>query len=227
MFSITREPKLPATASVLNGVFGEVNRGSLGMCQKLKFCEYNSWQPRQITTGSWDFDHLRHCINFALSYIFMMASQSLQDRINILTGNLQGAAEDMHIYEKIFEDQKMIPILNKIAPRLFVRIKIALSDAVFLAMARITDGATTRTRDGERKNISFAGVRDDLKSEGYDIKHVNDAVTDLTATANHIRTYRSKCIAHLDDEIIRNEISLAPEGGFPLENYLNQSQIFS
>jgi hypothetical protein len=30
----------------------------------------------------------------------------------------------------------MIPILNKIAPRLFARIQLSLSDAVFLAMAR-------------------------------------------------------------------------------------------
>ena len=48
----------------------------------------------------------------------------------------------------------------------------------------------------------------------------------LSSTAKHIRDYRSKCIAHLDDEIIRNEISLTPEGGFPLEDYLTRSQAF-
>jgi hypothetical protein len=96
--------------------------------------------------------------NPVFSYIFFMASQSLQDRISILAANLQGVAEDMHIYEKIFEDQKMIPILNKIAPRLFARIQLSLSNAVFLAMARITDGAIIRTKGGERKNISVAGV---------------------------------------------------------------------
>lgn len=155
-----------------------------------------------------------------------MASQSLQDRISILAGNLQGVAEDMHIYRKIFEDQKTILILNKIAPRLFLRMRLALRNSVFLAMARITDGATTRTKSGERKNISAAGVRDDLKSEGYDVENVSAALANLSATAKHIRDYRSKCIAHLDDEIIRNGISLAEEGGFQLDVYVDQSQIF-
>ena len=60
----------------------------------------------------------------------MMASELLQERIGILAGELQGVAEDMHIYEKIFEDQKTFPILNKVAPRLFVRIQRALGEPV-------------------------------------------------------------------------------------------------
>lgn len=155
-----------------------------------------------------------------------MASQLLQDRISILAGDIQGVAEDMHAYEKIFGDQEMIPILNKTAPRLFLRIQRALRNSVYTSLARIADPATSRVNGENRKNISIAGIRDDLRSEGYDGKFVSAALEDLKATAKHIRDYRSKCIAHLDDEIIRNEISLVPEGGFYLDNFIFQSQTF-
>lgn len=155
-----------------------------------------------------------------------MVSQSLQDRIGILAGDLQGVAEDMHAYEKIFGDQEMIPILNKTAPRLFLRIQYALRDSVFLGMARIADPAASRVNGEIRKNISIAGIRDDLKSEGYDDRRVSAALANLKKTAERILYYRSKCIAHLDDEVIRNGNSLVPKGGFPLDKYITQSQIF-
>lgn len=132
----------------------------------------------------------------------------------------------MHIYEKLFEDPLVIPLLNKIAPRLFVRIRIALGDAIYLAMARVTDPSESETSEGLRKNISVARIQADLKSEGYPCKRVNRAATDLCSTAKSIRLYRSRRIAHLDDKTVRGEVSLSPEGGFPLQEYIEQSQKF-
>ncbi|MGR3638910.1 hypothetical protein [Alterinioella nitratireducens] len=155
-----------------------------------------------------------------------MVSTILEERISILAGELQGVAQDIHIYERIFENVDLDAVRNRIADRLFLRLALALSDSIYSAMARITDPAESSSQDTLRANISVSRIQADVKSEGYPTRKVNKSAASLCMTAKSIRQYRSRWVAHSDDETLRGEVCLAPEGGYPLEEFLSHSQTF-
>ena len=159
-----------------------------------------------------------------------MDKTELENQIAILAGEFQGLAEDMDIYRKLYEDPSIIPVLNKIAPRFFLRIQYALKDAVFLAVARATDPEESKSYNETRKNISIARICATIKSDEIGNTRarirVNKAAQELKNTAKSIRTVRSRTIAHLDEETVLNATPLVPEGGFPLDEFVERSQAF-
>ncbi|ATG49071.1 hypothetical protein CEW89_16755 [Celeribacter ethanolicus] len=152
----------------------------------------------------------------------------LVDRVDYLAGELQGLAEDVHLYHEIFENAEAVEMLNKTAPRLFLRFQRATKDAVFSAVSRITDSAEFVTREEQRKNISVRRIQQDIRElrlgSCRDRTRLNKAVDKLCEIAKPIRNLRNRQIGHLDDEDTRLGTLLVPKDGYQIDEFLKQSQ---
>lgn len=144
--------------------------------------------------------------------------------VGLLAGQFQGLAEDLHVFQTLFEDANTQRILQKIAPRCFARLQYALLDEIFITISRVTDSETTRVGGEARKNVTLKRLRGLLHEADLLSDELDRAINDLVQISSSIRRHRSTMIAHLDDSSARLGQIERPDDGFPVIGFMKRSQ---
>lgn len=154
----------------------------------------------------------------------MSGRAELEDVVGFLAGQLQGLAEDVHVFQTLFEDAETQRILQNVAPRCFARFQYALLDEIFITISRVTDSEATRVGGEIRKNVTLKRLRGLLHETDLLNDELDGAIDDLIQIASSIRRHRSTMIAHLDDSSARLGQIERPDDGFPVVDFLKRSQ---
>jgi hypothetical protein len=129
-----------------------------------------------------------------------MIPANIKDIYEELKGHVVWLHGRWILYRQLFDkSEKRIDLLNECASSFFYVIEDVLFRDVMLFLCKLTDPASTRTRDGNSENLSLKQLQQRVEvSEPHLAASLERLLKDLDDKCEDIREWRNKRLAHSD-----------------------------